>query len=135
MLPYLQKLHDVLAAAEAVLAAREAEMLTTDEWDALEHAVAAATELFHARGYLTRTEYQELLARGSIEPEVLDLMEEGVSTDWSKDVFPQLLEEGRPMYGYVADGYWTDVGDIGEYMRASGDVLHHREVMADKKIR
>ena len=44
MLPYLQKLHDVLNAAEAVLAAREAEMLTTDEWDALEHAVAAATE-------------------------------------------------------------------------------------------
>lgn len=44
MLPYLQKLHDVLNAAEAVLAAREAEMLTSDEWDALEHAVAAATE-------------------------------------------------------------------------------------------
>jgi hypothetical protein len=44
MLPYLQKLHDVLAAAEALLAAREAEMLTSDEWDGLEHAVAAATE-------------------------------------------------------------------------------------------
>jgi len=44
MLPYLQKLHDVLNAAEAVLAAREAEMLTSDEWDALAHAVAAATE-------------------------------------------------------------------------------------------
>ncbi len=61
-----------------------------------------------------------------INPSVLDLIEKGVSTDWSKDVFPQLLEEGRPLYGYVADGYWTDVGDIGEYMRASGDVLHHR---------
>jgi hypothetical protein len=44
MLPYLQKLHDVLNAAEAVLAAREAEMLTSDEWDGLEHAVAATTE-------------------------------------------------------------------------------------------
>ncbi len=57
---------------------------------------------------------------------MLDLIEEGVPTDWSKDVFPQLLEAGRPLYGYVADGNWTDVGDIGEYMRASGDVLHHR---------
>jgi mannose-1-phosphate guanylyltransferase/phosphomannomutase len=61
-----------------------------------------------------------------IDPSVLDLIEEGVSTDWSKDVFPQLLESGRPLYGYVADGNWTDVGDIGEYMRASGDVLYHR---------
>ncbi len=61
-----------------------------------------------------------------IDPSVLDLIEEGVSTDWSKDVFPQLLEAGRPLYGYVAGGSWTDVGDIGEYMRASADVLYHR---------
>jgi mannose-1-phosphate guanylyltransferase/phosphomannomutase len=61
-----------------------------------------------------------------IDPSVLDLIEEGVSTDWSKDVFPQLLESGRPLYGYITDGYWTDVGDIGEYMRATGDVLYHR---------
>jgi mannose-1-phosphate guanylyltransferase/phosphomannomutase len=61
-----------------------------------------------------------------IDPSVLDLIEEGVSTDWSKDVFPQLLESGRPLYGYVADGNWTDVGDIGEYMRASSDLLYHR---------
>jgi mannose-1-phosphate guanylyltransferase/phosphomannomutase len=26
----------------------------------------------------------------------------------------------------VAEGQWTDVGDIAEYMRASGDVLYHR---------
>ena len=34
---------DVLRAAEAVLAARENQMLTSEEWDALAHAVAAAT--------------------------------------------------------------------------------------------
>jgi len=62
-----------------------------------------------------------------INPSVLDLIEEGVKTDWSQDVFPKLLETGRPLYGYVADeGSWTDVGDIGEYMRASGDVLYRR---------
>jgi mannose-1-phosphate guanylyltransferase/phosphomannomutase len=60
-----------------------------------------------------------------LNPSVLDLMEEGVKTDWSKDVFPQLLAEERPLYGYVAGGNWTDVGDISEYMRATGDVLHH----------
>lgn len=40
----LDRLREVLNAAEAVLAARENQMLTTDEWDALEHAVAAATQ-------------------------------------------------------------------------------------------
>lgn len=66
-----------------------------------------------------------------IDPSVLDLIEEGVSTDWSKDVFPQLLDSGRPLYGYVAAGNWTDVGDITEYMRASGDVLY-RHVHTDE---
>jgi len=61
-----------------------------------------------------------------INPEVLDLIPAGVPTDWSKDVFPRLLEDKRPLYGFVASGNWTDVGDIGEYMRATGDVLHHR---------
>ncbi len=61
-----------------------------------------------------------------VDPAVLDLIEDGQSTDWSKDVFPQLLEQGRSLYGHVADGYWTDVGDISEYMRATGDVLQHR---------
>jgi mannose-1-phosphate guanylyltransferase / phosphomannomutase len=61
-----------------------------------------------------------------IDPVVLDLIEEGVPTDWSKDVFPKMLEDGRPLYGFVAEGNWTDVGDIFEYMRATGDVLHRR---------
>jgi len=35
------------------------------------------------------------------QPSVLELVKEGVPTDWSKDVFPQLLAAGRPLYGYV----------------------------------
>lgn len=37
-------LPDVLAAAEALLAASENDMVTSEEWDALKHAVAAATQ-------------------------------------------------------------------------------------------
>jgi mannose-1-phosphate guanylyltransferase / phosphomannomutase len=61
-----------------------------------------------------------------VEPEVLDLIPDGVPSDWSKDIFPQMLQEGRPLYGYIAGGSWTDIGDIAEYMRATGDALHRR---------
>ncbi|MDY7110220.1 MAG: hypothetical protein SYC29_16440 [Planctomycetota bacterium] len=37
-------LRAVLIAAEALLAARENQMVTSEEWDALEHAVAEATQ-------------------------------------------------------------------------------------------
>src|SRR5207302_1389953 len=43
--------------------------------------------------------------------------------DFSKDLFPRLLAEGEPLFGYVADGYWTDVGSITEYARANADLL------------
>lgn len=40
----MDRLRAVLEAAESLLAAREDQMLTTDEWDAIEHAVAACRE-------------------------------------------------------------------------------------------
>jgi mannose-1-phosphate guanylyltransferase/phosphomannomutase len=58
-----------------------------------------------------------------IDPRVLQRYEIGTAFDFSKDLFPQLLAEGEPMYGYIADGYWTDVGTIAEYARANADVL------------
>ena len=58
-----------------------------------------------------------------LQPEVLDLIPEGEPYDWSKQVFPQLLERGDPMFGYVAEGYWCDIGNHQEYMRASSDLL------------
>jgi len=45
MNPDFPALENVLCAAENLLNARESEMLTTDEWDALEHAVAACNEV------------------------------------------------------------------------------------------
>src|SRR3989442_3531446 len=46
--------------------------------------------------------------------------------DFSKDILPRLLAEGEPLFGYVADGYWTDVGSIAEYARANADLLRGR---------
>ncbi|WP_028647086.1 sugar phosphate nucleotidyltransferase [Nocardiopsis sp. CNT312] len=58
-----------------------------------------------------------------MEPEVLDRVAAGEVVDWSGDVFPELLKEGEPLYGYIADGYWEDVGTHESYLSAQGDVL------------
>jgi mannose-1-phosphate guanylyltransferase/phosphomannomutase len=58
-----------------------------------------------------------------MEPEVFDYFEAGKSVDWSSEVFPQLLAEGKPVYGYVAEGYWEDVGTHESYVKAQADVL------------
>ncbi len=46
--------------------------------------------------------------------------------DFSADVFPRLLDDGRPLFGYVAQGYWEDVGTLDGYIKAHQDVLDRR---------
>ena len=58
-----------------------------------------------------------------MEPEVFDYVEPDVPVDWSGDVFPQLMKEGKPIYGYIAEGYWEDVGTHESYVKAQADVL------------
>ena len=45
-----------------------------------------------------------------IEPEVLALVPEGEKFDFSKQLFPMVLEKGWPMYAKTIDGVWFDVG-------------------------
>jgi mannose-1-phosphate guanylyltransferase/phosphomannomutase len=43
--------------------------------------------------------------------------------DFSKELFPKLLDEGRPLYGYVTDDYWEDIGTLEQFAGAQRDVL------------
>ncbi|WP_037568366.1 mannose-1-phosphate guanyltransferase [Phaeacidiphilus oryzae] len=61
-----------------------------------------------------------------MEPEVFDYVAANESVDWSGDVFPQLMKEGKPIYGYVAEGYWEDVGTHDSYVKAQADVLERK---------
>src|SRR5438445_10078981 len=58
-----------------------------------------------------------------IEPEVLEFIPGQEEFDFAQDLFPLLLEKGMPMYGYVAEGAWTDVGNLEAYMHVHRDVL------------
>jgi mannose-1-phosphate guanylyltransferase/phosphomannomutase len=58
-----------------------------------------------------------------LEPEIFDAIPAGEPVDFSSDVFPKLLADGAPLFGYVAEGYWEDVGNLEAYVRAHRDVL------------
>ena len=58
-----------------------------------------------------------------LEPDVLDYLPSGCEQDFSNDLFPLLIEKGEPMYGYVAEGYWCDVGHLDAYREAQYDAL------------
>ena len=58
-----------------------------------------------------------------LEPEVLDLFAPKTEYDFSQNLFPKMLQEKRRLYGYIAEGYWRDIGNTDEYMAAHQDLL------------
>ena len=65
-----------------------------------------------------------------LEPEVLRYVVMGREQDFSNDLFPLLLLRNEPMFGYVADGYWCDIGNLAVYRQAHKDVLDKKVDMA-----
>lgn len=57
------------------------------------------------------------------EPEIFRFIPKDEPFDFSQDLFPKLLEENRPMYGFLGRGYWCDVGNVEGYRRAIRDVF------------
>ncbi len=58
-----------------------------------------------------------------LDPSVLEDIPNDRPFDFSKDLFPLMLSRGDPLYGYIASGYWCDVGNLTEYVRACSDLL------------
>jgi mannose-1-phosphate guanylyltransferase/phosphomannomutase len=61
-----------------------------------------------------------------LEPEVLRHVPTDRPYDFSKELFPLLLDMGRPLYGCVLDGYWQDIGNLDQYRQANFDALEGR---------
>jgi mannose-1-phosphate guanylyltransferase/phosphomannomutase len=58
-----------------------------------------------------------------LEPEVLRHVPTDRPYDFSKELFPLLLEMGRPLYGHVFDDYWQDIGNLDQFRQANFDAL------------
>lgn len=72
-----------------------------------------------------------------LEPEALRRVPPSTNFDFSRDLYPRMLAEGAGLFGYVAKGYWRDIGNIDEYRIAHHDLLHGRvnlEFAGEKRV-
>lgn len=61
-----------------------------------------------------------------LNKEVLSYVKRDAPMDFSKDLFPKLLSEGRSMFGYEMQGYWCDIGDVDVYRKSHFDLFDRR---------
>lgn len=64
-----------------------------------------------------------------IEPEVMELIPEGEKYDFSKQLFPDVLSMGWPMYAKTVNGIWFDVGHPFELHNAQMALISGRDVL------
>jgi mannose-1-phosphate guanylyltransferase / phosphomannomutase len=96
----------------------------------LEYGVIITNEDGHISQFLEKPSWGEVFSDTIntgiyvLDPKVLTYFEKNKPYDFSQELFPMMLRQGDPIYGYVANsGYWCDVGSLPEYMRANADVL------------
>lgn len=108
--------------AEATLVLKEVE-------DPSEFGIVVVEDDGRVSGFQEKPDEEEVFSHTAntgiyvLELGILENIPEGREYDFSEELFPRLLEEGRPVYGYVAEGYWEDIGNIEQYMGAQKDVL------------
>ncbi len=95
----------------------------------LEYGVIITDDSGHITQFLEKPSWAQVISDTIntgiyvLEPKIFDYIEPNTVVDFSNDLFPHMLKKGDPIYGFVEDGYWCDVGNLSEYMRASSDVL------------
>jgi mannose-1-phosphate guanylyltransferase / phosphomannomutase len=95
----------------------------------LEYGVVIAGRDGRVRRFLEKPGWSEVFSDTVntgiyvIDPSVLTLMAPDRPYDWSKDLFPRLLAEGAPLYGWVTDSYWCDIGNLDQFLAANEAAL------------
>jgi len=59
-----------------------------------------------------------------LEREVVMRIPPGRAVSFEREVFPAMIDEG--LYGYMATGYWIDIGTPERYLEATHDLLADR---------
>lgn len=96
----------------------------------LEYGVIITNEEGHITQFLEKPSWGEVFSDTIntgiyvLDPQIFTYFEKDKPFDFSQELFPYMLKKGDPIYGYVANGYWCDVGNLGEYMRANADTLN-----------
>lgn len=63
-----------------------------------------------------------------LEAEVVKGIPKGKYCMFERDVFPALLANGEPVYGYTIDAYWIDTGTPEQYLELTRDLMFGRSI-------
>ncbi len=61
-----------------------------------------------------------------LDPSVLSYIPPKANFSFERELFPTLLKNGEPVYGYVSSSYWIDIGTPEKYLKLNCDLVEGR---------
>lgn len=61
-----------------------------------------------------------------IDPKVFKQVPPNQNFSFERELFPKLLSQGVPMYGFPSDCYWLDLGTPAKYLKAHHDIMERK---------
>jgi NDP-sugar pyrophosphorylase family protein len=58
-----------------------------------------------------------------VDPKIFKGVPKGEKYSFERELYPSLLESGVPIYGYLSDAYWIDIGNPQKYKEAHQAIL------------
>lgn len=67
-----------------------------------------------------------------LESTIIEAIPLGKLLSVEREVFPKLLSDNTPLFGYACNGYWNDIGTHESYAQAQKDLLTVKNVWTEK---
>lgn len=93
-----------------------------------EYGVVVTDHVGHIRQYLEKPSHRQVNSNCVntgiyvLEPELLDDIKPNTVCDFSNDIFPQMVKRNEALFGYLAGGYWRDMGTMQSYRQCLVDM-------------
>lgn len=109
-----------------------ATIVTAKVGDPSEYGVVCSEPDCRVKGFIEKPSFTQAVSNNAntgiyiLNAECLDLIDDNVPVDFSRDVFPKMLKEKLRLFAYPAEGYWCDIGDFRSYHKCQCDMLEGR---------
>ena len=64
-----------------------------------------------------------------VEPDIFSRIPENKFCGTTEDIFPGMIQDGLPVYGFLYKGYWIDMGTRETYIQAQKDAMDGKVVL------
>lgn len=107
------------------------QVFNTDKYKSIQRADGGRIVNFLGHSIMNSKQATQVMFTGIqiMEPDIFSRIPENKFCGTTEDIFPEMIKDGLPVYGYLHQGYWIDIGTRETYIKAQADALDGKLIL------